>query len=372
MKNKSTLTISLLAIVLGILVGVLIMIATGQNPIALFNALLRGATGIDLMRGTGVNLRYLGEFIVQSMPLILTGLSVAFAYRTGLFNIGAEGQFMVGGCAAISVAILFPMPPVIHMIVAVLAGALAGALWGFLPGFLKSKFNLHEVVICIMMNYIGMYANNYIIVHLPGSTTTITANAPQTASLSSEFLRSITNHSRLNWGIIFLIIAVLAYWFIIEKTSFGYSLRATGFNKDGAQYAGMKVNRNIVYSMMIAGALAGLAGAISVLGTFNYGRVLSAFENYGFDGIAVALTGACNVIGIVLSGLLFGLLKVAQPLLQIVGTPKEIGEIISASIVLFVAMQYGIRIVLNHFKTRKKENRTIDTDQTVSKEGVKS
>ena len=134
---------------------------------------------------------------------------------------------------------------------------------------------------------------------------------------------------------------------IIEKTSFGYGLRATGFNKEGARYAGMKVERNIVYSMMIAGAMAGLAGAIISLGTFNYGRVLSSFENYGFDGIAVALTGACNAIGVVLAGLLFGLLKVAQPILQSVGIPKEIGEIISAAIVLFVAMQYGIRIILD-------------------------
>lgn len=370
MKNKSSLMVSLLAIFLGILIGVVIMIATGQNPIALFNALLRGATGIDLIRGTGVNLRYLGEFIVQSMPLILTGLSVAFAYRTGLFNIGAEGQFMAGSCAAISVAILFPMPAIIHMVACVLAGAVAGALWGFLPGFLKSKFHLHEVVICIMMNYIAMYTNNYIIVHLPGSTKTVTTTAPETASLSSDFLRSLTNNSRLNWGIIFLVIAIIAYWFIIEKTSFGYSLRATGFNKDGAQYAGMKVNRNIIYSMMIAGAMAGLAGAISVLGTFNYGRVFSAFENYGFDGIAVALTGACNVVGIVLSGFLFGLLKVSQPLLQIVGTPKEIGEIISASIVLFVAMQYGIKIVMNYFKSKKQEKQK--PSQKVLKEGVKS
>ena len=167
----------------------------------------------------------------------------------------------------------------------------------------------------------------------------------------------MTNHSRLNLGIFFVILAVLAYWFIIEKTSFGYGLRATGFNKEGARYAGMKVERNIVYSMMIAGAMAGLAGAIISLGTFNYGRVLSSFENYGFDGIAVALTGACNAIGVVLAGLLFGLLKVAQPILQSVGIPKEIGEIISAAIVLFVAMQYGIRIILDKLsKLRHKKD----------------
>ena len=204
-----------------------------------------------------------------------------------------------------------------------------------------------------MMNYIGMYFSNWILKGLPGSTESKTVIIPESASLNSELLSNVTNHSRLNWGILVVIGAVIAYWFIIEKTSFGYSLRATGFNRDGAQYAGMKVNRNIISSMMIAGALAGLAGAIVALGTFNMGRVLSSFENYGFDGIAVGLTGACNAIGVVLAGLLFGLLKVIQPLLQASGVPKEIGEIISSSIVLFVAMQYGIRMMMGWVAKRR-------------------
>ena len=280
-----------------------------KKPIFAIQLLLRGIIGVDLIKGNGVNLRYFGEFIVTSMPIVLTGLSVGFAYRTGLFNIGAEGQLMVGAMTSIVVAILVPMPAGIHAIVCVLSGTLAGALWGFIPGFFKSKWNVHEVVICIMMNYIGLYFSNWAIRSLLGSTESKSEIINSTASLSSSFLADVTNHSRLNWGIIFVILAVVAYWFILEKTSFGYNLRATGFNKEGARYAGMKVNRNIIYSMMIAGALAGLAGAIVSLGTFNMGRVLTTFENYGFDGIAVALTGACNAIGIVLSGLLFGLLK---------------------------------------------------------------
>lgn len=353
--KKDTLKISLIAILCGILLGIVILLVSGQNPMMLFNTLLRGSFGVDLIKGTGFNLRYLGEFLVTSMPIILTGLSVGFAYRTGLFNIGAEGQLMVGAMASIIVAILVPLPAGIHMIACVLAGVLAGAVWGFVPGFLKSKFNVHEVVICIMMNYIGMYVSNWVLKGLPGSSDSKTVIISNTASLNSDFLAGLTNESRLNWGIIFVAIAVIAYWFIIEKTSYGYSLRATGFNKEGARYAGMKVNRNITSSMMIAGALAGLAGAIVALGTFNMGRVLTAFENYGFDGIAVALTGACNAIGIVLAGLLFGLLKVIQPLLQTSGVPKEIGEIISSSIVLFVAMQYGIKLIVGWLAKRRME-----------------
>lgn len=357
-NKKDTLKISLIAVVCGILLGVLILLISGQNPLILFNSLIKGVVGVDIMKGGGVNLRYFGEFILTSMPIILTGLSVGFAYRTGLFNIGAEGQFMVGAMASIVVALLVPLPPGIHAVACVLVGALAGALWGFVPGLLKSKFNVHEVVICIMMNYTGMYFANWVLKNLPGSTESKTAVIDASASLNSEFLANLTNGSRLNWGIAFVVLAVLAYWFIIEKTSFGYNLRATGFNKNGARYAGMKVDRNVILSMMIAGALAGLGGAIVSLGTFNMGRVLTAFENYGFDGIAVALTGACNAIGIVLAGLLFGLLKVIQPALQTIGVPKEIGEIISSSIVLFVAMQYGIKMIMGYFAKRRVHKQT--------------
>ena len=356
MKNKKdTLLVSLVAILLGVALGLIILIISGINPLELFKALLRGSLGIN--EGSGVNLRYTGEFIVTSMPIILTGLSVAFAYRTGLFNIGAEGQVMVGAMASIVVAICVPLPGALHALASVIAGAVAGALWGFIPGFFKAKFNVHEVVICIMLNYTGMHFANFVIKSLPGATQSKTGIIPMTASLRSDLLASLTNNSRLNWGILFVILAVAAYWFIIEKTSFGYSLKATGFNKNGAEYAGLKVKKNTIYSMMIAGALAGLAGAIIALGTFQMGRVIGSFENYGFDGIAVAFVGAFNAIGIVLSGLLFGLLKVTQPLMQSAGIPKEIAEIISSSIVLFVAMQYGIKMIMNKFKRKKNEGK---------------
>lgn len=153
-QNKDALKISLIAILCGILLGVVILVLSGENPIALFSTLLKGIIGIDMMSGSGLNLRYFGEFLLTSMPIVLTGLSVGFAYRTGLFNIGAEGQLMVGAMASIFVAIMVPLPPIIHAIVCVAVGALAGALWGFVPGLLKSRFNVHEVVICIMMNYI--------------------------------------------------------------------------------------------------------------------------------------------------------------------------------------------------------------------------
>ena len=136
--NKDALKISLISIACGLLLGIIILICSNENPMALFYTLLRGVTGIDANSGSGVNLRYFGEFLVSSMPIILTGLSVSFAYRTGLFNIGAEGQVMVGAMASVYVAIMIPLPPVLHVILCVVAGAVAGALWGFVTGFLKS------------------------------------------------------------------------------------------------------------------------------------------------------------------------------------------------------------------------------------------
>ena len=362
-KTFSPIKISLISVGMGLILGLIILIVSGYSPVVLLNAVLRGLFGFTTQNIGDFNLRNTGEFIVFSFPIILTGLSVAFAYRTGMFNIGAEGQVMIGACASICVAILVPLPSVIHVIVCVMAGALAGALWGLIPGFLKSRYKINEVVVCIMLNYFGMYFSNYILKALPDSTISKTVIIPESASLSSDFLSSITNNSRLNWGILIVALAIFAYWFVLNKTAFGFSLRATGYNEDAAQYAGMKTRHNIIYSMMIAGALAGLAGSVIALGTFNMGRVIGAFENYGFDGIAVAFVGAFNAIGIMLAGLLFGLLKVMSPLMQAAGVPKEINEIISAGIVLFVAMQYGIILFLSKFGKRKKKPDKIESDK---------
>lgn len=364
LSKKEKIYIPLIAILLGILVGCVILILSGKSPVLMFNTLVKSAIGFDFARpSAGFNLRYFGELLVSAMPIILTGLSVGFAYRTGMFNIGGEGQIIMGSLATVSAALLLPLSGILHVIVCIICGGIAGALWGFFPGFLKARFNISEVVVGIMLNYTGMYVANYFLKILPGSSATRTTIIPDSASLSSEFLAGITSNSRLNWGFIVVILAALFYWFVIEKTTFGYSLRATGFNKEGARYAGMKVNRNIIYSMMISGALAGLAGAILVLGTFRFGRVMVAFDNYGFDGIAVALVGMCNAVGIVLAGFLFALLKVAQPVLQTVGVPKDIGEIVSASIVFFVALQFAIKYVIDKVKlrmTRKKTERSVE------------
>ncbi|HUX40486.1 MAG TPA: ABC transporter permease [Rectinemataceae bacterium] len=350
-KKKNALIIPLIAILGGFALGSLVIIGTGRSPIAMFQSMLQGATGI--LPGGGFNPRYVGEFIIQAMPIMLTGLSVGFAFRTGLFNIGAEGQLMMGSVAATAVALWVPAPPILHVILVLLAAAAAGGLWGAVPGWFKARFNIHEVVVTIMMNYMALFLNNWMVVYVFGSKDRIkTAMFPATALLKDEFLSHLTNFSRLNWGFIPVILSVIIFWFIIDKTTFGFSLRAVGFNKEGARYAGMRVERNIVLSMVIAGAFAGLAGAVLTVGTFNYGRFLPAMEGYGMDGIAVALVGGNAAIGIFLSALLFGMLKAAQPLMQSQGVPKDIASIIQASIVLFIAMKLGIEHIL--YRVKKK------------------
>lgn len=363
MKKHEKIIAPLLAVLLGILVGTILLVLSGKSPVYMFSTLLKSMIGYDVLKPGPINLRYFGEFLVFSMPIILTGLSVGFAYRTGLFNIGGEGQVLVGSAAATAAALCLPLGGgIVHLVVCLVAGALAGALWAFIPGILQVKKNINVVVTAIMLNYVGLHFSNWLVQQMPTFAKAKTDYFP--VSLKSEFLSSITNKSRLHWGILVVIVALIIYHVIIEKTSFGYSLRATGFNREGARYAGMKVERNVVYAMMISGAMSGLAGAIITLGTFGYGRQLGASEGYGFDGIAVALVGGCNSIGIMLAGLLFGALKVAQPAMQALQIPKDIATIISACIILFVSMQFGIMDFVYKFTDKFKKK-----DEVVSQDG---
>lgn len=343
-KNQRYI-VPLLSVFFGFLAGAIIMIITEINPIDGYRALIKGIIG---------NPRRFGEWMVSSIPLILTGLAIAFGFRTGLFNIGAEGQLIVGSFAAVAVGILIELPKIVHLPLVLIAAALAGAVWGFIPGFLKARFRVHEVVVTIMLNYTALHLINYAVKALPGSSNTKTVEIFPTASLSSEFLSGLTEHSRLHWGFIVALLAAFIFWYVIERTTFGYELRSVGFNQHASEYAGMKVNRNIVLSMMISGAFAGLAGAMISIGTFDYARVIGASEGYGFDGIAVALLGNNGGLGIVISGLLFGALKAGSSAMGLAKVPKEIAEIIMAFIVLFAAMNYGFKRLLLSLKKGEK------------------
>ncbi|GHV45577.1 ABC transporter permease [Spirochaetia bacterium] len=337
--------VSAAVVILGFLVATVLIFAVGRNPTGMYSAIVQVVSGWDLRRGTQ-NMYYVGEWMVSSMPLILCGFSMGFAARTGLFNIGAEGQYIVGLTAAQFVALYGPPVPVLHWVLAVAAAVLAGAIWGGIVGFLKARFSVSEVVATIMMNYIAFYASRYLMMRLPGSNTYKTAAFPATARLSSPFMEALTNGSRLNYGLWLTLAAVIFYWIVMGRTRLGYSLRATGFNKEAARYGGISVNTSITTAMAIAGAFAGLAGAVVSLGAFSAGRVLSVQDGYGFDGIAVALVGNSGAWGTALSGLLFGMLKSAQPLMQSRQIPKEITSIIMGLVVVFISLRSGVKILV--------------------------
>lgn len=343
-KRLVNILTPIFAVVLGIIFGTIIMLVSGYNPVDAFIALGQGAFG---------DVYQIGEVIRQVTPYILAGLAVAFAFRVGLFNIGVEGQFIVGWLAAVWVGVTFDLPAIIHLPLAILAAMIAGGLWAFIPGLLKARFRVHEVIVTIMMNYIALHTVNYIVNTKMNQGSSKTGKIHESASLRSDWLSDLTTGSSIHWGIIVAIICCFIMWFLLEKTTRGYELRAVGFNQDAAHYAGMNVNKNIILSMVISGCFAGIAGAMEGLGTFGYMAVQGGFTGVGFNGIAVALLGGNTALGVFFAALLFGILKIGALSMPLAGVPKELVDIIIALIVFFVASSYIIRIVLERFS--KKE-----------------
>jgi general nucleoside transport system permease protein len=346
MSNKIVnILVPIISIILGLLVGAIVMHFSGYNPVNGYIALWNGIFG---------DMYSIGETIRQISPYILAGLAVAFAFRTGLFNIGVEGQLIVGWFAAAYVGMAFELPKIIHLPLALLAAALAGALWGLIPGILKATLQVHEVIVTIMMNYIALHTVNALIkaVSVSGYKT---EKIHQTASLRSEFLSNLTDFSTLHYGIFVALAMVAVMWFILEKTKTGFELKSVGFNDHASQYAGMNVKKNIILSMVVSGAFAGLGGAMEALGTFGNMVTRSAFTGIGFDGIAVALLGANTPLGVIFGASLFGSLKYgAGNMPNEAGVPIEIVSIVIALIIFFVASGYIIRVLLSKMKKKKE------------------
>ena len=344
-RNRFLYTV--LAIVLGIIIGSIILIVSGTNPIEAYKVIFFGAFGKP---------KYISWTIVKAVPLILTGLSVAFAFNTGLFNIGAEGQYIVGSIGALVVGLLLDLPPVLHGLVALLAGALCGYIWGALVGILKAKFQVNEVISSIMMNWIAFYLSNYLLsfpllrniesdnsypikksasIKILGSWKA--SEAGKAVLANNKFLRDILNPP-VNFGIIIAIVAAIVIWYILKKTTLGYELRAVGFNQKAAEYGGISINKSIVTSMGIAGILAGLAGAITVLGVSGNIGIMAGQEGYGFDGMAVALIAGNNPLGTIPAALLYAGLTYGGGKLTTIGTYSEVVNIIVGIMILFIAM----------------------------------
>lgn len=344
MKNT---IISLLAVLFGLLAGALLMAVTGHNPVEGYQFLFQG--GLK-------NIERIGNTIATGTPLIFTGLSVAFAFRTGLFNIGAAGQMLFGGFCATAVGLNLDLARPLLLIVMVLAGLLGGALWALIPGLLKARFNVHEVVSTIMMNWIAYWTIYYAVpAYLKADyLETESKPLPAAASLKAPFLSEWFGGSYVNLGLFIAVITVIVIAFIINKTTLGYELKAVGFNRHAAEYAGITVNRSIVMSMLISGGLAGLAGVAQYAGNADNIQI-GLLPSQGYDGIAVALLGANSPVGVLLSALFFGLLYSGRGFMNaMTEIPPEIADSIIAIIIYFAATSVLMERLVRRFAAKRR------------------
>jgi general nucleoside transport system permease protein len=288
----------------------------------------------------------LSETCVQATPLILAGLAVALPYQAGLFNIGGQSQFIGGAIVATFLGYAVSLPPVIHVIVCVLGGFVGGAAIGWIPGELKARTGAHEVIVTIMLNYVMAYFLSYVLAYHylmqePGTVNPITRAIAGDAHLPQLF----GSHLRINAGFLVALACALAVWWLLSRTTVGFEFRSIGKNPNASRVAGINVEKNWVLVMLIAGGLAGLAGAAVIQGT-DFTLNDQSFGTYGIDAITVALLGLGRPLGVVLAGLLFGALHAGAPLMQAAtSTPVDMVEVLQAVVVLMVAAPPLVRAI---------------------------
>ena len=352
-KGFSAFSSALLAIVLGLLFGFLVMILSSPpNALPGFQMLLLGGLG------------RLGDVLYFATPILMTGLAVGFAFRMGLFNIGASGQYTAGMFCALYVGFMWELPNGIHWVAAIAAGLLGGMLWGFIPGIFKALLNVNEVITSIMFNYIGMYLVDMLVSQnsvMYVSTKTRTAYLPTSVQLPTLGISG----SSVNVSILIAIALAILMHIVLNRTTFGYELKATGFNRHASLYAGMNGKRNIILTMVIAGGFAGLGGAFAILapstilGSSMTYEPVSIIAANGFNGIAVALLGNSSPIGIIFSALFISYIQRGGTLASLYGYKPEIIDVVIAVIIYFSAFAMLMNAaVIRMF--RKKKEKTVE------------
>lgn len=325
----ATVLVPLVSVLCGFLVGAIAIIAAGADPTVAYGALFQGAF---------TNHNALPETLVSTTPYVVLGLALALGFRAGLFNIGAEGQFYIGALSGTFVAYsIHGLPAIIEVPLGLLGGMLGGALWASIAGGLKARFGAHEVITTIMLNYVAFLVASYL-VDTPGLMLAPNVSTPRTPDIDpGAVLPIIVTASRLHLGFILALLAVPVVWFLIERTTIGFRLRAVGFNQGAARAAGISVGRTIVLTMAISGALAGFAGIVEVLGV-NYHMTDTVAAGYGFDAIAVALLARSNPWGVLPAALLFGALHNGASFMQLqTQVSSDLISIVQASVIIFVA-----------------------------------
>jgi len=354
MNRRSSLVVPPLALLSALIVGAVIVMLAGVGlgeTLSAYRAMLDGSVG---------SVRAISETLTAATPLILAGLSVALAFRAGLFNIGGEGQMLIGGMFGVLIGFsLTGLPIFIHLPLAILAGCIGGALWGLIPGLLKARTGAHEVIVTIMLNFIALRLVDYglktSLFQREGRSDPISKNIEASAELP-QLLGWLDSSLRVHLGLVVgLVAAGLIHWLLFRSTM-GFEFRAVGANSTAARYAGMSTSRAYILVMMLSGALAGLAGTGQVLGVLD--RASPGFSaGIGFDGIAVALLGKSNPWGVVAAALLFGGLRAGGQEMQVsTGVGIDLIAVIQALIIIFVAAPAVIR-ALYRLKTTAEATR---------------
>ena len=340
----------LIAVIFALLVGAIVIMIIGEDPIFVYKVLFSNALG---------NRDGWGNVLFRATPLIFTGLAVAFAFRCGLFNIGGEGQMYIGTFLATWVGFTFTnLPAIILIPLCILAAAGGGALWASIPGILKAKKGVHEVIVTIMMNWIATSLTFYLVLQYKAPPTADMAAAgikqmiPHTSEIAQaarlpriyHLLKALNidfpAYNQVNVSFFIALAAAVLVYYILWKTNLGYEIRAVGFSPLAAEYGGISVAKNIVLAMVISGALAGLVATNEVMG-FKYRWRQELFTGYGFNGIAVALLGKNHPLGVVLAAILFGVLNYGGAIVNIFTggrIPRELIMVLQAVIVIFVVI----------------------------------
>lgn len=387
-KNETVQSVlsSIVSILIGVFIGFLAMLViTFINEGSTFKDALEGVkiilSGPFSSKVTKYMLTNTGNMVFYAVPLIFTGLSVAIAYKTGLFNIGAPGQYVMGTIGALYIGLSIETTTTVGAVgawaLAVLVGTLCGAIWGVIPGLLKAFFNINEVIVCIMTNWIAANLSSWFFkyhveLHTKETTKGGFLAKPELNHTPKLFFEKLFPGSMLDASIIIAIVAAIVIYIILNKTTFGFELKSCGSNKEAARYAGLNEKRNIVLSIAIAGALAGMGASLYYLNPAIEYKFVSAYSGlpaYGFNGIASAFLANCNPIGVIFSSLFIRFLNVGGDYLVKVGFNRYVADIVIAVIIYMAGFSRIIREWLNGRLSKERPTKDIrDTVVTSTKE----
>ncbi|MCH3999245.1 MAG: ABC transporter permease [Lachnospiraceae bacterium] len=362
LRNETFLSVAaaIICILVGLLVGFLVLLAI--KPEGAWAGILAIIKNFFNYPTKAAAMKYLGNTLVKTAPLLMCALSINFCYKVGLFNIGAAGQYVVGAAACLYAALAWNMPWYVCMILAMIAGG----IFGLAVGFLKAYANVNEVISGIMLNWIGLYLTNMILGNVKESTSPYTVNVKGSALIPSLGLSALfSNNKYVTIAVPLSIVFAILVWVVLEKTKFGYELRATGYNKDAAKYAGMNEKKNIILTLMIGGCLAGLGAAFLYLtGYEQWSTTQSSVPGMGFNGIAATFLGGLSPIGTIFASFFIQHITSGGSYLDKSVYPSQISDLISAIIIYLCGFVMFFKLVMNRRAAAREEAKAEAAAQT--------